>query len=145
MNEDIHSQLRQHGRLMDSCAAIPETVVAISDRMWLVLFVAAQAAMIALVLLWPHKPWLPFLCDAVMSALTFFFAADRLRSAKPEVRLIWIMILSAMALLSIGHLLQFWDLVRAEIDLPHTLQPAKVSAPSTVILYSPAGRPLMQS
>ncbi|HWY64713.1 MAG TPA: HAMP domain-containing sensor histidine kinase [Rhizomicrobium sp.] len=42
--------------------------------------------------------------------------------------MIWIMILSAMALLSIGHLLQFWDLVRAEIDLPHTLQPAKVSA-----------------
>jgi signal transduction histidine kinase len=128
MNEDIHNQLRQPGRLMDSCAAAPETVAAISNRVWLFLFAAAQAAMIASVLLWPHKLWLPFLCDALMAALTFFFAADRLRSAKPEVRLIWIMLLSAVALLSIGHLLQFWDLVRAEIDLPATLQPAKVSA-----------------
>ena len=96
--------------------------------MWLFLFVAAQAAMIASVLLWPHALWLPFLCDTVMAALTFFFAADRLRGAKPEVRLIWIMLLSAMALLSLGHLLQFWDLVRAEIDLPPGLQRAKVSA-----------------
>src|SRR6185503_3381605 len=80
------------------------------------------------VLLWPHTIWLPFLCDALMAALTFVFAADRLRSAKMEERLIWIMLLSAMALLSMGHLLQFWDLVRAEIDLPPTLQPAKVSA-----------------
>src|SRR5262245_8125154 len=79
-------------------------IAAISDKAWLRLFVAAQGAMIALVLLWPHALWLPFLCDAVMAALTFFFAADRLRRAGPEVRLIWIMLLAAMALLSIGHL-----------------------------------------
>ena len=95
--------------------------------MWLFLFLTAQAAMIASVLLWPRAPWLPFLCDAVMAALTFVFAADRLRSAKPEVRLIWIMLLCAMALLSLGHLLQFWVLLNAEIVLPPALQLAKVS------------------
>jgi len=130
MGEKIHSQVggMVSSRWIDGGAVAQQPVAAISDRMWLFLFVAAQAAMIASVLLWPHALWLPFLCDAVMAALTFFFAADRLRSAKPEVRLIWIMILSAMALLSLGHLLQFWDLVRAEIDLPPALQPAKVSA-----------------
>src|ERR1700761_6469564 len=85
--------------------------VAMSDRMWLFLFMTAQAAMIAMVLVWPHEPWVPFLCDRLVAALTFFFAADRLRAARPDVRLIWLMLLSAMALLSLGHLLQFWDLV----------------------------------
>jgi len=100
----------------------------ISDRAWLGLFVATQGVMIALVVLWPRITWLPFLCDAVMSALTFFFAAERLRSAKPEVRLIWTMLLIAMALLTIGHLLQFWVLLDAETGLPAALQLAKVSA-----------------
>ena len=100
----------------------------ISDKAWLSVFVAAQGMMIALVLLWPRFSWLPFLCDAVMSALTFFFAADRLRSAKAEVRLIWIMLLIAMALLTIGHLLQSWVLLEAETGLPPALRLAKVSA-----------------
>jgi signal transduction histidine kinase len=84
--------------------------------------------MIALVLVGPHRLWLPFLSDAVMAALTFLFAADHLRDAQPDVRLIWMTLLSAMAFLFLGHLLQFWDLVRVETDLPTTLQPAKISA-----------------
>lgn len=102
-------------------------MAAMSDKRWLWLFVATQGAMIAAVLLWPTL-WLPFLCDAVMACLTFLFAADRLRAAKPEVRLIWIMLLSAMALLSMGHLLQSWVLVRAENGLPPILLPANLSA-----------------
>ena len=130
MGETIHSRVggMKSSRGMDGGAVAREPVAAISDRMWLFLFVAAQAAMIASVLLWPHMLWLPFLCNAVMAALTFFFAADHLRDAKPQERLIWITLLSAMALLSTGHLLQFWELVRAKIDLPPTLQLAKVSA-----------------
>ncbi len=130
MGEKGHSQVggMLSSRWIDGGAVTGEPVAAISDRMWLFLFVAAQAVMIAAVLLWPHALWLPFLCDAVMAALTFLFAADRLGSAKPEVRLIWIVVLSAMALLSLGHLLQFWDVMRAKIDLPRTLQLAKVSA-----------------
>src|SRR6185312_17550360 len=81
---------------------------AVSDKAWLSLFVVAQIAMIAFVLAWPHTIWLPFLCDTVMAALTFSFAADHLRRAKAEVRLNWIMLLAAMALLFIGRLLQFW-------------------------------------
>ena len=130
MGEKGHSQVG--GMLsspwIDGGAVTQKPVAAISDRMWLLLFVVAQAAMIAAVLLWPHALWLPFLCDTVMAALTFLFAADRLGSAKPEVRLIWIIVLSAMALLSLGHLLQFWDVLRAENDLSRTLQPAKVAA-----------------
>jgi len=130
MGEQRHSQV---GGMISSSwmaggAVTGEPVAAISDSMWLFLFVAAQAAMIALVLLWPHALWLPFLCDTAMAALTFLFAADRLRRAKPEMRLIWIVVLSAMALLSLGHLLQFFDLVRTEIYLSPVLQPAKVSA-----------------
>ena len=130
MGEKTHSQAGDmaFSRWSDGGAVTQEPGVAISDRAWLLLFVAAQAAMIASVLLWPHALWLPFLCDAVMAALTFLFAADRLRRAKPEMRLIWIMVLSAMAFLSLGHLLQFWDLVRTEIYLSPILQPAKVSA-----------------
>jgi hypothetical protein len=101
MGEKSHSQLggMVSSRWIDGGAVAQEPVAAISDRMWLFLFVAAQAAMIASVLLWPHALWLPFLRDAVMAVLTFFFAADRLRSAKPEVRLIWIIVLSLIALL----------------------------------------------
>ena len=110
MSEDIHSRLA--GRWVESGAAA--STAAISSRAWLRLFVGAQAAMIAAVLLWPRMPWLPFLCDAVMSALTFFFAADRLRRAKRDVRLIWMMLLTAMGLLSIGHFLQSWVLLGAE-------------------------------
>ena len=130
MNEDVPSRRRgiMSGHRVESRPAHPHSAAIISDGAWLGLFVATQGVMIALVLLWPHSPWLPFLCDAVMSALTFFFAADRLRSAKPEVRLIWIMLLIAMALLSIGHLLQFWVLLDAETGLPPALQLAKVSA-----------------
>jgi len=130
MGEKSHSQVTgmESRRWMDVDAAARQPAAVISETLWLYLFVATQVAMIAAVLLWPHTIWLPFLCDALMAALTFVFAADRLRSAKMEERLIWIMLLSAMALLSMGHLLQFWDLVRAEIDLPPTLQPAKVSA-----------------
>ena len=129
MGEKGHSQVggMVSSRWIDGGAVTQEPVAAISDRMWLLLFVAAQAAMIASALLWPHALWLPFLCDTVMAALTFLFAADRLGSAKPEVRLIWIIVLSAMALLSLGHLLQFWGVVRTEIDLSRTLQPANVS------------------
>jgi len=124
MSEDIRSGLR--GRWAGSGAAA--ATVAISGTTWLCLFLSAQGVMIALVLLWPRILWLPFLCDAVMAALTFFFAADRLRGAKPEARLIWTMVLSAMALLSLGHLMQFWDVARTEIYLSPVLQPAQVSA-----------------
>src|ERR1700759_804402 len=82
----------------DSGAVIQNRVAVVSDRKWLVLFVAAQAVMITAVLVWPEVIWLPFLCDTVMAALTFFFAANRLGSAKPELRLIWAVVLSAMAL-----------------------------------------------
>ena len=124
MNEDIRSGLRGHWT--GSNAAV--STVAISGKKWLHMFVASQGVMIALVLLWPRILWLPFLCDAMMAVLTFFFAADQLRDAKPEVRPIWITVLSAMALLCLGHLLQFWDVARSEIYLSPTLQPAKVSA-----------------
>jgi len=121
MSEGIQSRAR--GGWIDSGAVA--STVAISGKVWLRVFLATQCMMIALVLLWPHMLW-PFLCDAVMASLTFFFAADHLRSAKPEVRLIWIMLLAAMALLSIGHLLQFWVLLEKEFSLPPTL--AKLSA-----------------
>ena len=130
MDEKGQSQIRgvEAVRWTDANTVALKPIASISDKAWLRLFVAAQGVMIAAVLLWPHALWLPFLCDAVMAALTFFFAADRLRRATPEVQLTWTMLLCAMALLSMGHLLQFWDLVRAEIDLPSTLQPAEVSA-----------------
>ena len=122
MSQDIPSGLG--GRWSGAAAS----TVAISGNQWLGLFVASQSVMIALVLLWPRILWLPFLCDAVMAALTFLFAADRLRGDKPEVRPIWIMVLFAMALLSLGHLLQFLDVAMAEIYLSPILQPAQVSA-----------------
>jgi hypothetical protein len=62
-----------------------------------------------------------------MAALTFFFAADRLRTARPDVSLIWTTVLATMALLVIGHLFQFWILLSAEINLPPHLRLAKVS------------------
>jgi|GEM_PF-3336534 signal transduction histidine kinase len=130
MGEKRHSQVggMQSSHWIDGGAVAQQPVAAISARVWLTLFVAAQAVMIASVLLWPNTLWLPFLCDAVMAALTFLFAADRLRVAKPVERLIWIILLSAMALLCMGHLLQCWDLVRTEIYVSPALQPANVSA-----------------
>src|ERR1043165_6909964 len=129
MHEDIPDRLRGAiaGHGTNSWAAPRPSDAMISDRAWLGLFVATQGVMIALVVLWPRIPWLPFLCDAVMSALTFFLAAERLRSAKPDVRLIWTMLLIAMAYLTIGHLLQFWVLLDTETGVPAALQLAKVS------------------
>jgi len=117
MVEKGHSQFgMDSSHWTDGGATAQARAAAMSDRMWLFTFLAAQAAMIASVLIWPRELWLPFLCDTVMAALTFLFAADRLASAKPELRLIWIMVLSAMALLSFGHLLQFWELARVEFE-----------------------------
>ena len=117
MVEKGHSQVGlDSSHWTDGGAMAQARVAAMSDRMWLFTFLAAQTVMIASVLIWPRELWLPFLCDTVMAALTFLFAADRLASAKPELRLIWIMVLSAMALLSFGHLLQFWELARVEFE-----------------------------
>jgi len=121
MGEKGQSQVPQAVHWAEPDIAALKPGAAISDTAWLCLFVATQVAMIVSVLLWPHTIWLPFLCDALMAALTIFFAADRLRGAKPEVRLIWIMLLCAMTLLSIGHFLQFWVLAGAEINLLPTL------------------------
>ena len=127
MSEKVDSQSPEAVRWTRTGAAALKPA-AISDRAWLWLFVAAQSAMILLVLLWPHELWLPFLCDAVIAALTFFFALDHLRNATAQARLIWTMLLSAMALLSLGHFLQSWVLLRAEQGLPPILLPANVSA-----------------
>ena len=129
MGEKTYSQAQglEHGRGMDSRALVAESVAVISGRMWLLLFVATQAVRIASVLLWPHMLWLPLLCDAVMAVLTFFFAGDRLRASRRDVRLIWTMIMATMALLAIGHFYQFWILFGAETNLPSYLQLAKVS------------------
>src|SRR5215469_17088334 len=103
MGEKVDSQVRdaEAGRWAGAGPVAPKPVAGISDKGWLRLFVATQGAMIAVVLFWAHALWLPILCDALMAGLTFLFAADRLRHAKPDVRMIWIMLLSAMALLCV--------------------------------------------
>src|ERR1043165_1790588 len=124
MDEKGQSQIRgvEAVRWTDANTVALKPIASISNKAWLRLFVAAQGVMIAAVLAWPRALWLPFLCDAVMASLTIVFAAVHLRSAKPEVRLIWIVVLCAMTLLSLGHVLQFWDLLRVD------LQAANVSA-----------------